>query len=440
MTARPASEFGDRFAFAASAPARSKPWLPVCLAGIMACAIAVPRLMPALLPAILLCLAAHVGPAVRTLPVLQARARYLTLAVAGLLLAGVAQAHDAAHALWLAVSYAAIAYTAAWLSEMAGQLSAPQVSDVRRAVLIGLIAGAAYLATEQITGRAVIGTFYSYFPALAGKSQYTFIFDHDGRELVRRHVLNRGTGALTLLLWPLLLLVAIEARRGSAARWTPLAVFALACAAVLLSAHEASKVALAVSVCVFALAFLSRRAAFALVLFAWAGMNAAVVPAVRTAYDSGWQLDTGLTGSARARITIWNFTATRVSSAWAFGHGIDSVRNDDNQVTPKSIAGEEGQHRTGRHSHNVFLQIWYEFGAAGSLLFTLAGLYVLAGLRRLKAYAQPFAAAGAATTIVIMSCSWGLWQHWYAATIAASLVLFAIATASVTPALRRKAD
>jgi O-antigen ligase len=369
-----------------------------------------------------------------------ARARYLILAITGVLFTSIVQAHDAAHALWLALSYAAIAYTAAWMSAMAVQLSAPQLSDVRRAVLIGLVAGAAYLAIEQSTGRAVIGAVYSYVPALAGKSQYTFLFDDGGREVVRRHVLNRGTGALTLLLWPLLLLAVIEARRGSAARWVPLAVFALACAAVMLSAHEASKVALAVSVCLFALAFQSRRAALALVLLAWAGVNAAVVPAVRTAYDSGWQLDTGLTGSARARITIWNFTATRVSSAWLFGHGIDSVRNDDNQVSPKAIAGEEGQHRTGRHSHNVFLQIWYEFGLAGSLLWTAAGFYLLSGVHRFRPHAQPFAIAGATAGIVILSCSWGLWQHWYAATVAASIVLFAIAAASERPPLRQTTD
>lgn len=438
MAVRQAGEFGDRFAVEAVVPARAGLWLPFSLLGILACGIAVPRLMPALLLAILLCLALYGSPAAKVLPAVPADRRGLMVALAAVALAGVANSPNVFHAVWLMASFGAIAMTALWLSASVRQLSPDRLSEVRRAVVLGLAAGASYLAIEQCSGRAIIGSFYETFPVLAGKSQYTFIFDEHGRELVRRHVLNRGTGVLTLLLWPLMLLLAIEVKRGGAGRWTVAALFAVACSAILLSAHEASKVALAISLCAFAFALLARRAAVALLLAGWVMANAAVVPAVRMAYDSGWQLDTGLTGSARARITIWNFTATRVASAWVFGHGIDSVRQDDNQLKAEYIAGEEGQHRTGRHSHNVFLQIWYEFGFAGSLLWTFAGLHLLAGVRRFKPHAQPFAIAGATAGIVILSCSWGLWQHWYGATVALSTFLFAIAAASGMTATRRQ--
>lgn len=52
------------------------------------------------------------------------------------------------------------------------------------------------------------------------------------------------------------------------------------------------------------------------------------------------------------------------------------------------------------HTHNMYLQIWYELGAIGSMLFVAAGLAVLR-LDRLPVAAQPamfvtFAAAAAA--------------------------------------------
>ena len=430
MAVRQASDFGNRFALEAGPHVRPGLWLPLGVAGIFACGIAVPRLMPALLPAVLVCFALYNSSAARAMPRLQISGRRLITAFAVVAVIGIANAPYALYAGWLTLSFAAIGFTALWLVAAVEQLPPSGLAEVRRAVVAGLVAGAAYLAIEQSAGRPIIGSFYEAFPVFAGKSEYTFISDERGHDLVRRHVLNRGTGVLMLLLWPLLLLLAIEIKRGTAAWWTLPAAFALASSAIMLSAHEASKVALAVSLCAFALAFVARRTAVMLLLVGWVVANAAVVPAVRMAYDNGWQLDTGLTGSARARITIWNFTATRVSSAWVSGHGIDSVRYDDSRLKPAYISGEEGQHRTGRHSHNVFLQIWYEFGILGSLLWTFAGIYVLAGVRRFRDPAQPFAIAGAAAGFVILSCSWGLWQHWYASTIALAIVLFAIAAAS----------
>lgn len=430
MAVRQASDYGNRFALEASPHVRPGLWLSLSVAGIFACGIAVPRLMPALLPAVLVCFALYGSPAARAVPRLHIAGRRLMAAFAGVAAIGIANSPDVLYAVWLTLSFAAIALTAHWLITAVGQLSSSVLVEVRRAAVAGLAAGAAYLVIEQSAGRPIIGSFYEAFPVFAGKSEYTFILDERGHDLVRRHILNRGTGVLMLLLWPLLLLLAFEIKRGTAGRWTLPAALALASSAIMLSAHEASKVALAVSLCAFALAFVARRMAVVLLLVGWIVANAAVVPAVRIAYDNGWQLDTGLTGSARARITIWNFTATRISSAWVSGHGIDSVRYDDSRLKPAYVAGEEGQHRTGRHSHNVFLQIWYEFGILGCLLWTCAGLYVLAGVRRFKAPAQPFVIAGAAAGIVILSCSWGLWQHWYASAVALSTVLFAIAAAS----------
>lgn len=62
MAVRHASDFGNRFALEGGPHVPPGLWLPLSVAGILACGIAVPRLMPALLPAVLVCFALYGCP------------------------------------------------------------------------------------------------------------------------------------------------------------------------------------------------------------------------------------------------------------------------------------------------------------------------------------------------------------------------------------------
>ena len=68
--------------------------------------------------------------------------------------------------------------------------------------------------------------------------------------------------------------------------------------------------------------------------------------------------------------------------------------------------------KAGPHSHNVFLQTWYELGAIGAFLFLLAGCGVIGLIARLPAAAQSFILAQFATFFAIAAFSWGVWQSW----------------------------
>lgn len=396
---------------------------------LVAAAVMIPKLLPLLLP-LLIAVPLLDNPDMRILALQRTDVSAVSLAFGAAVLAvagyGVMAAHDTLEALLLVP--AALALVAVTIAGVRAQpmLAAPTLTGLRRAVIAAFIVSAIYLMLEFISGLALIGFVYNKVPVIAGASKYTFIFDEQGRELVRRHVLNRNVGVLALLLWPVVLLALLEIRRGAMQLWVLPLLLVPATAAVMLSAHETSKVALVVSLVVMMVARVAPRAALAAVAAAWIGVNVAMVPMVRTAYDSGLQLDASLTGSARARITIWNFTAKRIGSSWLLGKGADSVRQDDMRMKPIYVRGESGMARTGRHSHNIYLQMWYEFGAAGVALFTIAGLLVLGAIRRIESRSVPLALATFTSAMVMMAFSWGLWQHWYVAALGMSALLFAV--------------
>ena len=162
----------------------------------------------------------------------------------------------------------------------------------------------------------------------------------------------------------------------------------------------------------------------------WILATLAVVPASRIAYDNGLQNSTVLAGSARARIVIWNFEAQQIPEAWLFGRGIQSVIYYDQLQAPTAtvVPGELSAQRNGHHSHNIYLQIWYELGAVGALLFSIAGLLILRRIASMPTRSFPFAIAAFASVTAIMAFSWGLWQHWYFAAVCMSAAVLALAS------------
>ena len=68
--------------------------------------------------------------------------------------------------------------------------------------------------------------------------------------------------------------------------------------------------------------------------------------------------------------------------------------------------------RLGRHSHNHYLQIWYELGAVGAVLSLLTGLALLQLMRSMTQSIRPYAYASFVAVSSIAAFGWGLWQTW----------------------------
>jgi O-antigen ligase len=70
---------------------------------------------------------------------------------------------------------------------------------------------------------------------------------------------------------------------------------------------------------------------------------------------------------------------------------------------------------TGAHSHNVYLQTWYETGAVGAALLLLSGLLIVRELAQAPQRAQPYLYSTFATCALLGGTSFGLWQPWFMA-------------------------
>jgi O-antigen ligase len=188
------------------------------------------------------------------------------------------------------------------------------------------------------------------------------------------------------------------------------------------------------SAIVFAVALpwptLARRA----IWVGWCLAFLLVVPLATMAYKAELHQADWLPYSARARVTLWAYTAEQVPEMPILGIGIASTRQMDLDPETRLKAIEEKREgegygwRAGPHSHNEFLQAWYELGAIGVLLFAAAGSAVIFSVARLPRPTQPFVLAHLTAFLTIAAFGWGMWQSWLMAVagLAAIYALLAV--------------
>jgi O-antigen ligase len=167
----------------------------------------------------------------------------------------------------------------------------------------------------------------------------------------------------------------------------------------------------------------------ALILAGWLVASLLIVPIAATAYGAGlfkagWIPETG-----RNRIILWAVTANEVRKAPYLGVGVGSTKELDEQAAPKAQKPADHTYplRTGRHAHNVFMQTWYELGAAGALILSAIGVCAWLVLGRLEPNLQPYAFASFVCAAVIGAFSWGMWQTWFMAAYAIWALALALA-------------
>jgi len=120
-----------------------------------------------------------------------------------------------------------------------------------------------------------------------------------------------------------------------------------------------------------------------------------------------------------------------VPKAPLLGVGIESGKVRDARAQHQQPPDHEYPRRTGTHSHNVYVQTWYELGGIGAVLLCALGLSILVAIRRLSDSRQSFALATFVTAAAMAAFSWGMWQPWFMASFGASAVLFMIAAEHV---------
>jgi len=273
----------------------------------------------------------------------------------------------------------------------------------------------AYLLVEILLHLPIKRLLATFIPALKPSAKHILV--KDGWVIhVGAHLLNRSVAALTLMLWPALAMLALLHPKRQA---LPLAVILVAGALLLLARaeHETSFLALLLSLVVFALSWISVQAGRALVTAGWLTATLLVVPLALLAKSNDLHTARWLPDTGRARIILWSYTAEQVLKKPVLGVGIGSTKELDEEHAPTAVRPDGYAYplRTGRHSHNVFMQAWYELGAIGAFLLLTIGLLILRKLSRLPEAAKPYGYALFTAAAVIGAFSWGMWQPWFMA-------------------------
>jgi O-antigen ligase len=333
-----------------------------------------------------------------------------------------------------------IVFTLATLAAMRALSGAPpeRIWQLCRAALIAYVVCLLYLLTEQATNHAVKRALFTTVPFIRPAAKHMSM--EASGVVLSDYISNRNMAALTLTLWPMLLIV----RRQAAQAHTLLvgiAVIALVSTSVLMSAHETSIVAIAFSALLFGTAWKLPRLALGVMTACWLAATLLVVPMASWAFNNAelhkaeW-----LPNSARQRIVIWAYAAGKVPDRPLTGVGIasaktlDARRGSDVEIVP----GTRYEWRSAPHNHNVYLQTWYELGAVGAAILCIFGLSLIRAISRLPGATLPYALAAFAAAFATGAFSWGMWQAWFMAAFAIAAVAWSIASTSSRIAFQKK--
>jgi O-antigen ligase len=245
------------------------------------------------------------------------------------------------------------------------------------------------------------------------------------------YYLNHRMAALAILFWPAFL-TWLHLPATGWRRWVLLAGFAPALTAVTASEHATSQLALVLSACVALLGLWSLTTARRLLMLAWGFACVAVVPLCLAAYAANMHQYSWLAASARHRVVIWKATSDQVPKAPILGVGIHSARPlsrspGDYQIAP----GTTYPLAVALHSHNAFLQVWFEAGAVGAAILLSFGLITLRSIASLERSAQPALFASFASCAMISATGFSAFAPWQTASFAMCALFAALALAQL---------
>jgi O-antigen ligase len=228
---------------------------------------------------------------------------------------------------------------------------------------------------------------------------------------------NRSALVLVLCVWPAVLMVIAA----GANRWVKFAAYAALVAgavAVALSEHETSKVALVGSAFIFLAGRLSPSVTRWVVVAAWLVATGFTVPLAGYAYTQGLHQVSWLPYSAKDRIVIWQFTAEHIAEAPLLGAGIGGARGSAAEEEGEFAPGTRFPRRLSLHSHNAYLQVWFETGAVGAGLLFGTGLLVIGAIGTAPHRSQPYLNAAFAASALVPATSYSIWAPWFMANLA----------------------
>jgi hypothetical protein len=335
--------------------------------------------------------------------------------------ADIVQAYGKVLFYWVAIVLVCLAI--AGLAKMGNQT----FQRLQQAIVATTAIGAGVLFFEVLSHGLIERVLFTNVPWLRPDPKHIQILD--GRvTAVGPYMLNRNIAALCLVIWPSLLMLRTLCG-APMAHHAGVALLTVAGVATLWSDHATSVIAITLGGLTFVGMGFAARVMRALIAVAWTAAALFAVPIASLAFDHQLQLAQWLPQTARNRIILWGYTAGEIRKAPLLGVGVASTREiDETRATTATHPEGYGYAlRTGRHSHSIFMQTWYELGAIGAVLLLVVGLLGLRALWRLPHVDQPLAFASFVTAATIGASSWGMWQTWFMAAFGIWAVLLALA-------------
>lgn len=306
--------------------------------------------------------------------------------------------------------------TASLVLRIIDRLSDSDLIFLARSLAIAGTLAVAFIVVEVLTGQSLTRFAMNNLPFIKTPSAKHVTLENGQVTGINFYVLKRNVGAMTLLLWPTLLVVSTWPTQRLYRAAAATVLFLIAATAIYLSRHDTSIVAITASLGIFWFCRLAPRTGRLAVLAMWLIATLLVVPIALLAYEAKLYCHPKLSLSAQARVVLWGYTAKEVLKRPLLGVGINSTPDIDEEVKQTATPPEPCapyQDRTGQHSHNIYMQTWFELGAVGAILLSIAGIAVWRALTRLPTDVQPFAFATATAAMAVAAFSWGMWQAWY---------------------------
>ena len=171
--------------------------------------------------------------------------------------------------------------------------------------------------------------------------------------------------------------------------------------------------------CTCLLPLATRRLAVAV----WVAATLLIVPMAKPAYPISSTRPAGCTPARSIGSSSGANHAGEIGKAPMLGAGISTARALHGRQPTSPAGSARGIRRsTALHSHNAFLQAWYEAGAVGAALLLVLGLLSCGRWRPRRARAQPYLYATFAASTLIGGSSFSLWQPWFMAALGLAAV------------------
>lgn len=240
---------------------------------------------------------------------------------------------------------------------------------------------------------------------------------------MRSFVINNGVSLIEMFLWPALMILCTQNRYKLAFLGFVATIFIIT-----KSVNFAATVAVGVGSISFLIAFYAPRIAYK---FAAIGVTLAIlgIPFTMTALPDARTIGKHLPELAYSvypRLVIWQYASNLVMEKPLVGHGIRTSRDLSKTDTKiKFLYRDKGKIHSGNteniplHPHNGLIQIWLELGAGGALLGLILVLCILWNISKCCStkIGKALAFAALASSLCLISVSYGLWQSWWLASL-----------------------